>query len=141
MPYAARLLHMLRAMRAEGVLWLALVALALRALVPAGYMPDARALHDGRLEVTFCSAAGALPGLSVPFPADDGGKAGHDTAGTGAQCPFGLLAHVAPAPAPALTPLLLAPAGQAPSSPAPRALPIQPAQGPPLGSRAPPILA
>ena len=58
MPDLTRLHRLGRAARAHGVLWLALLALTLRALVPAGYMPDARALHDGRLEVTFCSAAG-----------------------------------------------------------------------------------
>ena len=46
------------ATRGRLVLWLALMAL-LRALVPAGYMPDARALDAGRFEVTFCTAAGA----------------------------------------------------------------------------------
>jgi hypothetical protein len=131
----------MRAMRADGVLWLALLALALRALVPAGYMPDARALHDGRLEVTFCSAAGGLSVLNVALSPDGGGKAGHDAAGTGAQCPFGMLAHVAPAPAPALTPIVLTAGPHTRLPPAYRALPPQPAQGPPLGSRAPPPLA
>ena len=141
MPHPTRLLHTLRSLRAEGVLWLALVALTLRALVPAGYMPDAGALHDGRLQVTFCSAAGDLSVLSVGLASDDNGKDRHDAAGAGALCPFGLLAHVAPAPAPAATPLLLAAAGHAPPPPIHRALPAQPAQGPPLGSRAPPPLA
>lgn len=138
---ATRLPCTWRALRANGVLWLALLALALRALVPAGYMPDARALHDGRLEVTFCSAAGNLPTLSLTLPADGGGKAAHDAANTGAQCPFGLLAHLTPATAPPGVPLLLAAAGHPLPPPAHRALPAQPAQGPPLGSRAPPPLA
>lgn len=141
MPNPTRLLRTLRAMRVDGVLWLALLALALRALVPAGYMPDTRALHDGRLAVTFCSAAGDVSMLSVALRSDGGGTTGHDTAGTGAQCPFALLAHVAPAPSPALTPLLLAAGGHAPLASPYRALPVQPAQGPPLGSRAPPPLA
>ncbi|PTN41526.1 DUF2946 domain-containing protein, partial [Achromobacter xylosoxidans] len=34
-----RLQHLGSAARARGVLWLALLALALRALVPSGYMP------------------------------------------------------------------------------------------------------
>lgn len=141
MPYRTSLLRTLRAMRADGVLWLALLALALRALVPAGYMPDARALHDGRLEVTFCSAAGGLSSLSVALPSDSGGQTGHDAAGTGAQCPFGMLAHIAPAAAAAPAPIVLTagPPAQLPSDH--RVLPPQPAQGPPLGSRAPPPLA
>lgn len=141
MPYPTSLLRTMRALRAHGVLWLALLALALRALVPSGYMPDARALHDGRLEVTFCSAAGNLSVLSVALSPDKAGKAGHDAAGTGAQCPFGLLAHVAPAPSSALTPILPTAAAEAPAAPPHRAVPAQPAQGPPLGSRAPPLLA
>ncbi|MBB1596380.1 DUF2946 family protein [Achromobacter sp. UMC46] len=146
MPDLTRLHRLGRAARARGVLWLALLALTLRALVPAGYMPDVRALHDGRLEVTFCSAAGDLSTLSVALGGargggDGGDPAGHDGAKTGAQCPFGLLAHVAPAPTPSLAPILL-PAGRyVPPPPAYRALPALAAHGPPLGSRAPPALA
>ncbi|MFY0480704.1 DUF2946 family protein [Achromobacter marplatensis] len=144
MPDLTRLHRLGRAARARGVLWLALLALTLRALVPTGYMPDARALHDGRLEVTFCSAAGDLSTFRVALAGSKGGDdapASHDAAKTGAQCPFGLLAHVAPAPPPALTPILL-PAGRyVPPPPAYRALPKLAAHGPPLGSRAPPPLA
>ncbi|MCK3374200.1 hypothetical protein MZH47_30105, partial [Escherichia coli] len=56
--------------RVRGVLWLAFLALLLRALVPTGYMPDARALHDGRLEVTFCSAAGDLTTFKIALSSD-----------------------------------------------------------------------
>lgn len=132
------------ALRVRGVLWLAFLALLLRAVVPAGYMPDTRALHDGRLEVTFCSAAGDISTLRLALSPDDKGGAGsgaHSNADTGAQCPFGLLAHVAPAPASHTSPLALSSGRAAPPAPAPLALPAQPAQGPPLGSRAPPRLA
>ncbi|SAI20101.1 Uncharacterised protein [Bordetella ansorpii] len=40
---------------------LLLFALTLRALVPAGYMPDVQALREGRLALEFCAAAGGLP--------------------------------------------------------------------------------
>ncbi|MGE8658085.1 MAG: DUF2946 family protein [Achromobacter sp.] len=129
------------ALRARGVLWLAFLALLLRAVVPSGYMPDARALHDGRVEVTFCSAAGDLSTLRLalsPGGKGDAGSGAHTNADTGAQCPFGLLAHVTPAPASHATPLALTGDRPAPTAPAPQALPVQPAQGPPLGSRAPP---
>lgn len=132
------------AVRVRGVLWLAFLALLLRAVVPAGYMPDTRALHDGRIEVTFCSAAGDLSTLRLalaPAGKGDAGAGAHSNADTGAQCPFGLLAHVTPAPASPTTPLALASGRPAPAAPAPLALPVQPAQGPPLGSRAPPRLA
>ncbi|MEB6660308.1 DUF2946 family protein [Achromobacter ruhlandii] len=139
------------AVRVRGVLWLAFLALLLRAVVPAGYMPDTRALHDGRIEVTFCSAAGDLSTLRLALaPAGkgdagagkgDAGAGAHSNADTGAQCPFGLLAHVTPASASPTTPLALASGRPAPAASAPLALPVQPAQGPPLGSRAPPRLA
>lgn len=128
--------------RVRGVLWLAFLAILLRALVPTGYMPDARALHDGRLEVTFCSAAGDLSTLKIALSPDGKrGGAGHSSADTGAQCPFGLLAHVTPAPAAQTAPLALAVSRAAPFPPARVAVPVQPAQGPPLGSRAPPFAA
>lgn len=98
--------------RVRGVLWLAFLAILLRALVPTGYMPDARALHDGRLEVTFCSAAGDLSTLKIAL-----------------------------SPAAQTAPLALAISRAAPFPPARVAVPVQPAQGPPLGSRAPPLAA
>lgn len=127
------------ASRGRLVLWLALLALLLRALVPAGYMPDARALGAGRFEVTLCTAAGAPPALSATLTALKDGKPAHE-AQTGAQCPFGLLAQLTPAPAFSLDPLPLA------ANPLPAVFQAQPrlpattAQGPPLGSRAPPRL-
>jgi hypothetical protein len=128
------------ATRGRLVLWLALMALLLRALVPAGYMPDARALDAGRFEVTFCTAAGAPAALSAALSTFKDGKPAHD-AQTGAQCPFGLLAHLTPAPAFSLNPLSL-PADTTPTAqPAQPPLPATVAHGPPLGSRAPPPLA
>lgn len=140
MPALTRLLRLRSAARAHGVLWLALLALTLRALVPTGYMPDARALHDGRLEVTFCSAAGDLSTLSLALGEKPADKSAHDAAETGAQCPFGLLAHVAPAPVPGVTPIALPASRAALPPPAYRAWPALAAHGPPLGSRAPPSL-
>ncbi|MGY6272555.1 DUF2946 family protein [Achromobacter denitrificans] len=141
MSSQTRLPHPGSAARLQAVLWLALLALALRALIPAGYMPDSRALHDGRLEVTFCSAAGGPPSLALALSADGKDKAAHDAAGSGAQCPFGLLAHLTPAPAAAPAALVPAPGRHVPFKPAQGALPSQGAHGPPLGSRAPPFLA
>ena len=128
--------------RVRGVLWLAFLAILLRALVPTGYMPDARALHDGRLEVTFCSAAGDLSTLKIALSPDGKrGGAGHFSADTGAQCPFGRLAHVTPAPAAPTAPLAPAVPSVAPFPPARVAVQAQPAHGPPLRSRALPIAA
>ena len=119
------------ATRGRLVLWLALMALLLRALVPAGYMPDTRALDAGRFEVTFCTAAGAPAALSAALSTLKDGKPAHD-AQTGAQCPFGLLAHLTPAPAFSLNPLSL-PADTTPTAqPAQPPLPATVAHGPPL---------
>ncbi|AYD66334.1 DUF2946 domain-containing protein [Achromobacter spanius] len=141
MSEMSRLLRFSGATRARVVLWLALLALTLRALVPTGYMPDTRALHEGRFEVTFCSAAGELSTLDLKLesPRNDG-SARHDATETGAQCPFGLLAHVAPAPTPTVSPIVVPTGRPAPPAIAYRALPPLAAHGPPLGSRAPPSL-
>ncbi len=128
------------ATRGRLMLWLALMALLLRALVPAGYMPDARALGAGRFEVTFCTAAGAPAALSAALIALKDDKPAHG-AQTGAQCPFGLLAHLTPAPAFSLTPLPLQADTTPTAQPAQPPLPATVAHGPPLGSRAPPPLA
>ncbi len=145
MPALTRLLQACGALRVRGVLWLAFLAVLLRAVVPTGYMPDAHALQDGRLEVTFCSAAGDLSTFRIALPRADrttDGSGEHRNADTGAQCPFGLLAHVTPAPTPYVAPLALSAGRHAPRpAPTPEALPVQPAQGPPLGSRAPPRVA
>uniref|UniRef100_UPI002FE3AEFB DUF2946 family protein n=1 Tax=Achromobacter insolitus TaxID=217204 RepID=UPI002FE3AEFB len=90
MSRLTRLQSLGSAARARGVLWLALLALVLRALVPTGYMPDTRALHDGRLEVTFCSAAGDVSALTLALSSEDKSKTAHDTADVGALCPFSL---------------------------------------------------
>ncbi|WP_459615437.1 hypothetical protein [Bordetella sp. 2513F-2] len=45
------------------LLCLLLLALGLRALIPLGYMPDAQALREGRLQISFCTAAGGGPTL------------------------------------------------------------------------------
>ena len=121
---------------------LMMLVLSLRALVPAGFMPDAGALRDGRLEMTFCTSAGGLKTIAVdidthgdPVPSSDGGQAHQST-----DCPFNILTSL---PAmPSLTPVLAGlPLLAWPVLLAPRhaVRPPMPAQGPPLGSRAPPF--
>lgn len=127
---------------ARALLWMLLLAITVRGLVPAGYMPDARALEKGRVELTFCTAAGTVSKISLSLT-DDGSDASHhgDQTALGMECPFGLLTHVTAAP-PATAPPVALPVHAAPSIPfdVSRALPPLPAQGPPLGSRAPPSL-
>lgn len=127
---------------ARVVLWMLLLAFTVRGLVPPGYMPDASALEKGRVELTFCTAAGTVSTIILSLT-DEGPDTSHhgDNAASGIDCPFGLLTHVAAAPpvtAPAAA-LSVQTASLIPFEVS-RALPPLPAQGPPLGSRAPPSL-
>ena len=141
---------------ARFLLCLLALATVLRALVPVGYMPDAAALRQGRLQISFCSAAGGPPSVMTalmdaraPSPAmsdmsamsdpRDGGHAGQadDTA---QECPFWMVAHqtldLPPLP---YLPALPAAAVASVAPPVPLSLPPLPAAGPPLGPRAPPV--
>lgn len=116
---------------------LTLALFALRALVPVGYMPDLAAAGDGQVRIVICTGYGSKSILvdETGAPADDRGTSqpGHG------DCPFGTASGAAfLAPEPALAPLhpvlaqgFLPPAGAQSLTP--------PAQGPPLGQRAPPI--
>ena len=73
--------------------------MALRALLPVGYMPSTAALQDGRFELVLCTPAGlvtvdsrALPGADQPEP-----PAEHPSAVDG-PCVFAAAAPVAPVP-------------------------------------------
>ncbi|WP_245801162.1 DUF2946 family protein [Pollutimonas bauzanensis] len=129
--------------RAHAVLCLLLFALALRSLIPIGYMPHTGALRDGRIEITFCTLAGDA--AAVP-PAFAGLFADHDehhqNALSGTDCPFGILIHQALG-APAAPALAALPSAilSAPAFPFDNlGLPARDAQGSPLGPRAPPSL-
>jgi len=116
---------------------LAILAFVFRAMVPAGFMPDAGAMRDGRLEVTFCMA----DGMSMAQPIAPG--AGESDGGHAASvpaCPYGILAAQA----------FVAPSGFAPPSVRLAAVYVLPhiaphplshffASGFPLGPRAPPL--
>ncbi|MBV7501293.1 MULTISPECIES: DUF2946 family protein [Achromobacter] len=129
---------------------LLLLLLVVRAFVPVGYMPDAQALKQGRLELGFCAAGGGVfPGMSGRADAHTAHTDSshdhhehHDSSqhvGAGQECPFGLSAHPAllVPPTVALVPALLGWWVQAPRlTDSPR--PPMPAAGPPLGQRAPP---
>jgi hypothetical protein len=121
-------------------LCLMMLALSLRALVPAGFMPDAGALRDGRLEMTFCTSAGGFKTFAVAGHGAATSSSDGEHTRQAADCPFNILTSLAamPSMAPALAglPLLAWPVLLAPHR---AAQPLAPAQGPPLGSRAPPI--
>ena len=124
-------------------LYVMLLALALRALVPAGFMPDAGALRDGRLEMAFCSGSGVQTIVVDTHHQNHGAPASGDLPQQQSQsndCPFSVLSALPAMPAmdlaPAALPLLLSPLQASPyAAPAFAAIP----QGPPLGPRAPPF--
>lgn len=117
----------------QALFCLALLALVCRALVPAGYMP--RHSAQGGLSMTFCTAQGEVITVFV-----NAGASQQDDHPAGLDCPYGVLASQALLPD-LLSPL---PAGVVMYARVAywlpqRALPPMPAQGPPLGSRAPPF--
>ena len=121
----------------RGVAWLCLAVFGLRALLPTGFMPDLRALEAGQVEIVLCGAGG---GFTVPvdedgFPLPESGK----STSKATDCPFGLalskyfLSGYAETPPPfhyAPAALIALPTGSWAILPS----------GPPLGSRAPPLL-
>ena len=72
-------------------LWLALLGVTLRALIPAGYMP-AMSRADGAA-IVLCTSQGAVVVLSEP------GKPLKPATGHGEDCPFGFALSMAAAPA------------------------------------------
>lgn len=123
----------------RSLLWLLLLAIAARGLVPAGYMPDAAAAQNGQLALTFCTADGAVSTLRF---APESGHDDSSSASGDMDCVFGVLSLqatmtppegvVQPRPVLQQSPLLV----RAEQIQAPILL----TQGPPLGSRAPPVV-
>ena len=119
---------------------LTLLLFVLRAMVPTGYMPDLQALADGGVEIVICTPSGietirvAPDGQPIgPSEKEDNGQSATP------ECPF----HAAFAHAftlPVLAPLTTI-TGLASANPSPTSedVPLPPANGPPLGSRAPPL--
>lgn len=110
--------------------------MAWRAVLPAGFMPDAAAAREGKLVLTLCTGSG----IPATVLLDLNGDADHDPANdnAGADCPFCLMASPGlPPDAETTVAAHDAPARALPPA-AYRAAPALPALGPPLGSRAPP---
>lgn len=117
------------------LLCLTVLAFAMRALVPQGFMPGTSAMQDGKLVLSFCTAGGMQ--MSLPMSLTDDPASSEAVPGT--DCPFGLLAAQAMPPAPSPVPMFVAVAiREAAVVITHQSLPPLPAQGPPLGSRAPP---
>lgn len=108
-----------------------------KALIPAGYMPDAQAAREGKLLLSICLPGGQA--IAMPLVLESEGTAATPDEGAPLQeCPFVLAATQAVLPELAVT-AAHTPATRATAPrPAYRSLPPLPALGPPLGSRAPP---
>jgi Protein of unknown function (DUF2946) len=116
-----------------------LMLFALRAAVPVGYMPDLGALRDGQVQIVICTGTGtqALLVDQSGHPVEDGGAA--DQAGA-SDCAFAISTASALA-LPSAVPLLSLPVAAGRTARTSEAgISFPPAQGPPLGPRAPPIL-
>jgi hypothetical protein len=119
---------------------LILVLFALRAMVPVGYMPDLGALEHGQVRIVVCTGAGfktlLVDEAGQPVGSQEAGKTQH--AGDG--CPFGT-ASASAFLAPALVVTLAPPVFQRHFLlPGSGVALLPPAQGPPLGPRAPPTV-
>ena len=132
MTQAAR--HMKRDAR-RTVLWLSLFVLFLNALLPAGYMPGARA-EDGSFTIVICSASGlktlTLDAAGNPLSQDEDGGA----ESTGCLY-WTATAHYIAAPEITLSAMAL-PAAAPLRAPQAHDVVLPPAIGPPLGAQAPP---
>jgi hypothetical protein len=119
--------------------------LLLRSLVPTGFMPNAGALRDGRLEMAFCSGVGGAQIITI----DTHDHTSSDTSTSdvpgnhqsqSGDCPFSVLSALPAMPTMALSlvglPLFFTHI-QAVQRTA--LLPTASPRGPPLGSRAPPF--
>lgn len=117
---------------------LTLVAFVCHSLIPVGFMPDSSPARDGRAAITFCLADGEMSTGFVNLSDKSDQGSDHD-ATTSTSCPFGLLAMQAVIPPVNVTVFMAAVLQrELPALVDNITLPPLPAQGPPLGSRAPP---
>jgi hypothetical protein len=106
----------------------------LRALIPAGFMPDARALGEGRFELVICTSSGERVAHAIDLGAGNGAP----ETWAGADCPYHL--SLSPIAAPDIAPVPVEFAVRAADRfPAASNVLLPPALGPPLGQRAPPV--
>jgi hypothetical protein len=128
----------------RGALWLALVAVLLKAAVPAGYMLTADA--ERKLLVALCSASSTpLQAVLDLGPDPDRQSGGDHDEKTASEhlglCPFAVAAGAAPPPgaSPPPAPRLLVLVDD--RRPASAAWSPAAATGPPLPARGPPLIA
>lgn len=103
-------------LRSHQRLWLfclLLAAVTAQALIPAGFMPAARA-HDGKIEIVICTGTGPATILMDAHMVPGADQGGHDNGQAQSSCPF---APVMAAGAPDIIPPIAlhpAPAGERP---------------------------
>lgn len=114
---------------------LLILALAIRGLIPEGYMPDDPG-RDGGAVLKLCHSVGgqhaiSLADLGLPLKQDASTDSDHRS-----SCPFSALPAAAPLPAPPALPTAVAPVGTAirlafVSPPLSQTRPTLPPRGPP----------
>jgi len=131
-----------RRTRTLSVLSVLMLAMVLRGLVPAGYMPDLEAGRQGNPLFAFCSpdSSGIPDALSALWSDIDAGtdSDGGAMAGSCAFCVLGKLAMDVPETG-ALSVVPVSFAARPVTAASNVALPVPAPRGPPLGSRAPPF--
>jgi len=122
----------------HAMFWVVLLAFACRSLIPVGFMPDADALRDGHVVITFCVPNGGTSEALISLSDKSNQGSGTESI-LGADCPFGLMAAQAVIP-PVQMAVLVAVVlpRELPRALGNTVLPPLPAQGPPVGLRAPP---
>ncbi|AFK52705.1 hypothetical protein [Tistrella mobilis] len=112
--------------------WALALALLLRALLPAGVMPDLSAAAEGRFDLVTCL------GLRFDPPAD-GPTDGSADDRRGSVCDFAMVVvpDLPPAPAGLALPMALPAIDHPPALAA--VAPVPARAGPPLGAHAPPL--
>ncbi len=116
---------------------IALAIFVFRALIPAGFMPDAKALAEGRFELVICTASGERVVHVIDLGSPDSGGSNDPEPSSFDDCPYNLaLGKIYTTSA--ATPVLVEFAIHAHGFGAAAAFLFPPALGPPLGQRAPP---
>lgn len=118
----------------QWVVHVLLLALMLRVIVPAGYMPDFSAASDGMFKVVICTANGMQ---TVSLDEDGQPVPDQSTGHVDQPCAFSGLAAVALPTAETFEPISLTFEAAVLARHSEPELPVS-VRGPPLGSRAPP---
>lgn len=111
--------------------WAIALAVILRAMLPAGVMPDPTARADGRFDIVTCL------GLVIAAPGEASGDG--DTTGAGTVCDFAVTAIADRLPVPGALPRPAMVVEHRPRVTIPAAAPVTARAGPPLGATAPPL--